>query len=87
MFGGVLVKKFYFDTSVKIKLNLIISYYNISSLVLRYLKKKKVELNRHFFVNQDADKEDDNEDDDDDSDDEDGGNFFNELYTVQVQQK
>ena len=39
MFGGVLVKKFYFDTSVKIKLNLVISYYNISSLVLRYLKK------------------------------------------------
>ncbi len=33
---------------------------------------------------QDVEKENEN-DDDDDSDDEDGGNFFNELYTVQVE--
>jgi hypothetical protein len=31
-----------------------------------------------------VEKENEN-DDDDDSDDEDGGNFFNELYTVQVE--
>ena len=35
------------------------------------------------FSIKDEEKEDENADDDD-SDDEAGGNFFNELYTVQV---
>jgi hypothetical protein len=36
-----------------------------------------------LFSIKDEDKEEENADDDD-SDDEAGGNFFNELYTVQV---